>query len=159
MGEAIERTDRDSRVFGEESKRRDSFEVVALSCPCVKFCLQDRASTWIPNNPCRSGCPREFLDFRPREFPKNSALSSLAPRFPGHVDRRLVILLIDQSFPFPRIVRETHCFELALCFISLFSFRIDESLAPFLSRLDRLFSISGKFLIISNEKFAQAMFD
>lgn len=45
MGEAIERTDRDSRVFGEESKRRDSFEAVALSCPCVKFCLQDRANT------------------------------------------------------------------------------------------------------------------
>lgn len=73
-------SDRDSRVFGEESKRRDSFEVVALSCPCVKFCLQDRASTWIPNNPCRSRCPREFLDFRPREFPKNSALSYLVPR-------------------------------------------------------------------------------
>ena len=85
----------------------------ALSCPCVKFCLQGRAdSTWIPNSHREGGLgwdtpPRrtsrrirlEFLDFRSPEFRQEFRACPLSnpdrgyiltrPRFSnGQTDRR-----------------------------------------------------------------------
>lgn len=146
----------DSIEFSVDAENRDSSTTrSALSCPCVKFCLQDRAR-WIPNSGCRgrmsariprlppSRIPQEFrvIESRPSRFStpriRRSSRRSFFDRSAFPINANPWYILRTRSLPF---IGRPSIHSSSLFDLSLFEFTKRKVVVLFLSRFDCVFNI------------------